>query len=160
MPRTTVPEGSADPGRLRQAAIALLARRDYASTALQSALEARGHDRDGVAALIATLRSERLVDDDRYAANYVAYHAERGQGPVRISSALRAVGLPETTIGPALASVTDWRARAARQRARKFGRSLPTSWAERARQARFLQYRGFSSDDIRSVLGTDIDPET
>ena len=41
-------------------------------------------------------------------------------------------------------------ARAAR--ARKFGPELPKDWKERSRQARFLQYRGFSTDHIRAVL--------
>jgi regulatory protein len=41
-------------------------------------------------------------------------------------------------------------ARAAR--ARKFGPDLPKDWKERSRQARFLQYRGFSTDHIRAVL--------
>ena len=37
-------------------------------------------------------------------------------------------------------------------RARKFGPELPKDWKERSRQARFLQYRGFSTDHIRAVL--------
>ena len=41
-------------------------------------------------------------------------------------------------------------ARAAR--ARKFGPDIPKDWKERSRQARFLQYRGFSTDHIRAVL--------
>ena len=41
-------------------------------------------------------------------------------------------------------------ARAARTR--KFGPELPKDWKERSRQARFLQYRGFSTDHIRAVL--------
>ena len=41
-------------------------------------------------------------------------------------------------------------ARAAR--ARKFGPDLPKDWKERSKQARFLQYRGFSTDHIRAVL--------
>ena len=35
---------------------------------------------------------------------------------------------------------------------RKFGPDLPKDWKERSRQARFLQYRGFSTDHIRAVL--------
>ena len=41
-------------------------------------------------------------------------------------------------------------ARAARTR--KFGSEIPKDRKERARQARFLQYRGFSTDHIRAVL--------
>jgi regulatory protein len=42
-------------------------------------------------------------------------------------------------------------------RNRKFGPEPPADWPEKARQARFLQYRGFSSDHIRLALGADFD---
>ena len=37
-------------------------------------------------------------------------------------------------------------------RIRKFGATIPKDRKERAKQARFLQYRGFSTDHIRAVL--------
>ncbi|NCW21618.1 MAG: hypothetical protein EBV76_07610, partial [Gammaproteobacteria bacterium] len=42
-------------------------------------------------------------------------------------------------------------------RVRKFGARAPGSWAEKGKQARFLQYRGFSSDHIRLAMGQDPD---
>ena len=38
-----------------------------------------------------------------------------------------------------------------------FGDEPPAEWKERARQARFLQYRGFSADQVRAALGHDIE---
>jgi SOS response regulatory protein OraA/RecX len=35
----------------------------------------------------------------------------------------------------------------------KFGAFLPKDWPGRARQMRFLQYQGFSTDHIASALG-------
>jgi regulatory protein len=70
---------------------------------------------------------------------------------------LRRHGLPEGLIDAALASGPDWQALARRVRTAKFGRQPPASWADRARQARFLQYRGFSSDHIRAATGADPD---
>ncbi|HVJ29103.1 MAG TPA: RecX family transcriptional regulator [Gammaproteobacteria bacterium] len=40
-------------------------------------------------------------------------------------------------------------------RAKRFGPELPRDYAERARQARFLQYRGFDSAQIRAALEFD-----
>jgi len=57
----------------------------------------------------------------------------------------------------ALATGPDWRILASEVRLRKFGTQEPPGWPEKARQARFLQYRGFSSDHIRSALGADLD---
>jgi regulatory protein len=85
----------------------------------------------------------------------VSYQAARGQGPVRIAAALRQRGLDDALIDAALAREDDWTARARKARRAKFGARAPDTWAEKARQARFLQYRGFSSDHIRSATGAD-----
>jgi regulatory protein len=141
----------------RAAAIALLARRDYAVAEIRDRLERRGFDRSVVDSTVQELIEERALDDSRYSANYVSYHAARGQGPLRIAADLKALGLPTPLIDAAVAAGPDWRAAACTVRARKFGPDAPTEWAERVRQARFLQYRGFSSDHIRLALGTDFD---
>jgi regulatory protein len=53
----------------------------------------------------------------------------------------------------------DWVAltRAARQR--RFGGEPPRDYQERARQARFLQYRGFDSAHVRAALELDADSD-
>jgi regulatory protein len=51
------------------------------------------------------------------------------------------------------AAAADWGRAAREARRRKFGASPPADYRERAKQARFLQYRGFSSEQIRAALG-------
>ena len=140
-------------------AISWLARRDHTSGELQARLERKGFEPDAAAAAIAQLLEDRLLNDARYAANYVMSHAGRGQGPVRIAADLGQLGLPEALIHTALAEGGDWAVRAREVRSRKFGPQVPCDWPEKARQARFLQYRGFSSDHIRLALGNDFDPD-
>jgi len=135
----------------------LLARRDYASGELGAKLLQQGYDGSTVAATLAELTEERTLNDARYAANYVSYHADRGQGPLRIAADLKVLGLSGDMIEAALATGPDWRLLAREVRVRKFGTQEPPRWPEKARQARFLQYRGFSSDHIRSALGADLD---
>jgi regulatory protein len=137
--------------------MSLLARRDYASGELRAKLEQQGYDGPIVAAAVAELTEERVLNDARYAENYVSYHADRGQGPLRIAADLKALGLAGEVIETVLATGPDWRILAREVRVRKFGTQEPPSWPEKARQARFLQYRGFSSDHIRSALGADFD---
>jgi regulatory protein len=144
-----------DARAVRDAAIVLLARRDFATVELCRRLESYGYDSGVVGATIAGLALERIVDDARFSENYVAYHANRGQGPARIAADLKAVGLPCELIDRALAASPDWRTHARAVRSRRFGPELPQSWPEKSRQARFLQYRGFSADHIRAALGTD-----
>ena len=153
------PEAAADPEAIRAAALALLARRDWLTGELSGKLQAAGCDPEATAGVIAELVQERLLNDARYAERYVASRAERGQGPLRIAAELASLGAPRELIETALDAGPDWRALAGAVRARKFGSAPPDSWAEKARQARFLQYRGFSSDHIRAATGADLEPD-
>jgi regulatory protein len=149
-----------DPDAARLSALTLLARRDYASGELRQKLEASGYETGVVAAVLEMLMEERALNDPRYAENYVAAHAGRGQGPIRIAADLRALGIAADVIQEALASGPDWRVLARQVRARKFGDPPPEEWTEKTRQARFLQYRGFSSAHIRTATGADFDPDS
>ena len=152
-------ERAADPAAAHAAAIAILARRDLPSGELRERLQARGFAPEAVAAALTVLAGEGAVDDQRYAHNYVAYHAGRGQGPIRIAVQLRTLGVPQPLIDAAIDAGPEWPALAAAARARRFGASAPESWRDRARQARFLQYRGFSADHIRAATGADPDTD-
>jgi regulatory protein len=137
--------------------VRLLARRDFASAELAAKLCAQGFDEPVAQQVIAGLAAAGVLDDRRFAENYVSWHAGRGQGPIRIAAELRRQGVPDALVDAALASGPDWHALARRARHGKFGRQPPASWTEKARQARFLQYRGFSSDHIRAATGADTD---
>jgi len=149
-----------DPEAARTAAVALLARRDFASGELLQKLGSQGYDATVAAAVVTELVEARMLDDARYAENYVAYHSGRGHGPVRIGADLRSIGVPAALVEAALATGPDWRELARAIRIRKFGADPPEEWAEKTRQARFLQYRGFSSDHIRAATGADFDPDS
>ncbi len=153
------PEGTADPEAIRAAALTLLARRDWLTGELGARLHSAGGDSQAIAGVIAELVQERLLDDTRYAERYVASRAERGQGPLRIAADLASLGAARDLIEAAIEAGPDWRAVASAVRRRKFGDGPPDSWAEKARQARFLQYRGFSSDHIRAATGADLEPD-
>jgi regulatory protein len=158
-PRPIRPEAAADPEAIRAAALTLLARRDWLTGEMSARLRESGCQPEAVAGVLAELVRERLLDDARYAERYVASRADRGQGPVRIAADLASLGASRDVIDAALGSGPDWRAVAGAVRRRKFGASPPDSWAEKARQARFLQYRGFSSDHIRAATGADLEPD-
>ena len=153
------PEAAADPEAIRAAALTLLARRDWMTGELSATLHSGGCDPQATAAVIAELVEERLLNDARYAERFVASRADRGQGPARIAADLASLGASRELIEAAIESGPDWRALAGAVRRRKFGAVPPDSWAEKARQARFLQYRGFSADHIRAATGADLEPD-
>jgi regulatory protein len=143
----------------------MLARREHASGELLAKLIERGYDAVVCQGVIDELIDERFLDDVRFASVYVRSHAARGHGPRRLKQDMSAAGLPADLIEAALAEGPDWHQLAQHTRQRKFGEELPADWAERSRQSRFLQYRGFSNDHIRSAMGSsaaqpDMDDET
>jgi len=150
-------EDARNPDRVRGAAIGLLARRDFASGELHQKLTRQGYTEPVVTQTIDDLTEEGVLNDARYAEHYVSYHASRGEGPLRIEAELKEFGLPETLIQQALDAGPDWKARAQEVRIRRFGPEVPETWPQKAKQGRFLQYRGFSSDHIRAALGPDLD---
>lgn len=141
----------------RQAALQLLARRDFGSAELAAKLRDRGFHETIVADLVEALQRERLVNDARYAEHFVSYHAARGQGPIRIGQEMRRLEVPSDLIDRYLEEGQDWSVRACEVRRKKFGGREPESYAEKAKQARFLQYRGFTASQIRVALGSDVD---
>jgi regulatory protein len=138
---------------VRAGAIALLGRREYARGELAAALQRKGYAKDSIAEVLSELAGEGLLDDARYAESLVRQLAGRGQGPTRIRQALQAAGITSELTAAAIDAGPDWRELAERTRARKFGSSQPAGWPERARQMRFLQYRGFSTDHVAGVPG-------
>jgi regulatory protein len=149
------PERASDAAAVGAGAVALLAQRDYSSAGLRQRLVSQGYEATTVQQVLEELLERRYLDDERYAAQYVSYHAGRGRGPRRIGRDLAAEGLGAELIAAALATIEDWSALARELRIRRFGLAAPASWQEKARQARFLLYRGFSHDHIRSALGPD-----
>ena len=148
-----------DAGAADLALTVLLARREHATSEAREKLLAQGYAAPVVDQVLADFSARRLLDDARYAGYFVASHAGRGHGPLRIRQQLGQIGLPEALIHEALAAGPDFRVLCRELRARKFGATPPCSWDEKGRQTRFLQYRGFSLDHITSALGPDIELE-
>jgi regulatory protein len=149
----------------RVAGYALLAGRDFSVREMTERLLRKGHGAEVVAAAVASLVQEGFLREERYAEQFVTQRAGRGRGPVRIRMDLREKGVDGEAIDQAFENAeTDWVAAAREARRRKFGAALPADIRERARQARFLRYRGFSPDQIRAALGAiddeDISPDS
>jgi regulatory protein len=149
-----------DAAAARGAALDMLARRDRASGQIFTKLTDRGYTAEVAAQVVAALAGENLINDRRYVEHFVAYHAQRGQGPLKVRGELRQSGVDGELIDELLAAYSEWDVRAQEARKKKFGAAAPAHYAEKARQSRFLAYRGFTGAQIRSALDTTIDYET
>ena len=61
-------------------------------------------------------------------------------------------GIDARLAGARLDDSVDWAEQARTVRQRRFGDQVPKNYKERARQSRFLQYRGFTSEQIRAAM--------
>lgn len=139
-------------------AVGLLARREHSRAELVRKLGERGVPAALIDEVLGSLAARNLQSDARYAEALVTSRIGRGQGPVRIRRELAERGVAAAEIDQALqAADADWFQLARETRRRRFGAELPGEWKERVRQSRFLEYRGFGSEQIRYALGGDDD---
>jgi regulatory protein len=132
----------------------LLARREHGRAELERKLSARGLDPHGITGALDRLESEGLLSDTRFAESFARSRAGRGQGPVRIRHDLGQRGISGQVVDLALEAVdVDWPNLAREVRRKRFGAEVPDGFRERARQARFLEGRGFTAEQSRSALG-------
>ncbi|MBL8427534.1 MAG: recombination regulator RecX, partial [Dechloromonas sp.] len=125
-------------------------RRDYSRAELQKKLAAHAESAEELASVLDTLQGERLLSDHRYATQRVTARAGR-YGDARLKQELRLKGVSDDDIAAALPEGGDETERCLAVWQRKFGQPAQTP-EERAKQMRFLQYRGFSSEAIRRAL--------
>jgi regulatory protein len=152
---------SPGPKSIEATALRLLAHREHSTDELRRKLLRRGHPPAAIDVVLGQLAVWKLISDARFAGGLVRGAATRGHGPVRIRAELRRQGIDEAVIQAEFAEAgCDWLQLAARVRIRKFGVPVPANSAERAKQARFLQYRGFTADQIRAALGSDTDSDS
>ena len=139
------------PEELRARALRLLAHREHSRAELERKLGPHAGSSEIVTGILEALVQNKQLSDERYAEQRV-HQLARKFGAGRIARELRAKGVDDETIA---SSVSEARAsELERARAiwlRKF-RSPATSPKENAKQTRFLQSRGFSSDVIYTLL--------
>jgi regulatory protein len=134
-------------------AVGLLARREHSAYELKQKLAKSDVTGDEVDQVIEQLQQAGLQSDIRFAENYVRYRSQRGQGPLRIKQELNERGVTsEITDDQINQSDIDWYELAHNVRCKRFGEASPDDFKERAKQQRFLQYRGFSHDHINESL--------
>jgi regulatory protein len=133
-----------------------LARREYSRFELSARLIARDYSPGDVEVAVAGLVASGLVSDERFAESFVAARMRNGKGPVRIRMELKQRGVDPDTIRLYLDDAGfDWHTLVREVRSRKFGEVQPKEFKEKARQMRFLEYRGFTGDQIRIAVDED-----
>jgi len=129
----------------------VLARREHTRQELERKLAPHAPDPDELVAILDDFERRGWLSERRFVEQVV--HARRRRfGVSRIRQELVAKGVSEALVDETLAGLAGGEDAAAREIWRKKFGEPPRSAAERARQIRFLQGRGFTLDTIMRVL--------
>lgn len=141
---------------IRRVAMNLLARREHSEAELLRKLRAKDFLAADIASVVTKLTAEGLLSNTRFAENYIHYRRNRGYGPTRIHAELLERGLPEEMIAHYL-NIADnaWFINVRAVWQKRFKNQLPRDFKTRAQQMRFLQYRGFTLEQIQSIFQSD-----
>ncbi|AZN68877.1 regulatory protein RecX [Acinetobacter haemolyticus] len=137
--------------RLRSYAFALLTRRDYSQAELTEKLNQYAIDPNEVAILVTELAEKNYQSDQRVAALTLSSQIRKGKGLQRIKQALKAKQLDAELIAEELEEV-DWLDQAYQLKVKKFGKDVTKDPKLKAKQIRFLQYRGFDMGVILKAI--------
>lgn len=104
--------------------------------------------------MLGSLESEGLLQDRRFAESYVESRRTRGFGPVKIRLELQQRGVDAELIDACCATGDPaWRESVLSVWRKRFACTPPRNYHEWARQARYLQQRGFDTAQIHAALG-------
>jgi regulatory protein len=137
---------------LRARALRLLGRREYARRELGERLTRWGASSDQTTRLLDGLEADGLLSEVRYAESWTRAHLARGDGPRRLRQGLAHAGVDASLIDATLSADEDWAGRLEAARRRRFGTAPPADWPAWARQARYLERRGYAPELIRRQL--------
>ncbi|MFD0929626.1 recombination regulator RecX [Methylophilus glucosoxydans] len=136
---------------LRQRALEYLAKREYSYTELGQKLKAYAEEADDLPALLDDFKQRGWLSDARFTEQLV--HARKAKfGSAHVANELREKGVDDTLIAEAVAGLQDNEVARASEVWRKKFKAAPITREEWAKQARFLQSRGFTFDVIKHIL--------
>lgn len=131
----------------------MLARREHSEFELSQKLRKKGFVESEIHITLQALINEGLLSNTRFTECYVRYRSGKGYGPLRIHAELNARGLPQDVIEHHLdMSDNAWLTMAQQVWKKRFKGIIPRDFKARAQQMRFLQYRGFTPEQIDKVF--------
>lgn len=148
MPRPTL--------SLKARALKYLSMREHSRRELARKLSRYAQEGDDIEALLDALEASKFLSEERFSESLIHRRAARF-GNSRILAELQSHGIEADAVDDLKHSLGENEAERARLVWRKKFAQLPSDAAERARQMRFLQQRGFSHRAIQAVLSSSPD---
>ena len=139
--------------KIRMTAMDMLSYREFSRFELANKLAKKFENSPLIEAVISQLIKDDLQSDKRFSEAFVRSRISRGQGEIRIRMELKNRGIENELAQRAIDNCDiDWYSLAADTAINKFGDGRPVDNRERAKRMRFLQYRGFTYEQISHAL--------
>ena len=141
-------------------AISLLAIREHSAVELLTKLTQKGIDENIADIVLQQLQEQGLQSDSRFIESFVNERIRRGYGPIKIQYQLLQKGIANELISEYVNIDQElWLEKAQIQYQKKYKDTCATDYKEWGKRARFLQGRGFTSEQIRHsiIMQQDID---
>lgn len=134
-------------------AIDLLSRREHSRHELQQKLSKRAYNREEIMGVLDYLIIEDYLSEERFADSVFRTRVAKGYGWRYIKSELAQKGVRgEFVQNLPINYQIDWYLQAELAYNKRFGASLIKDQKDKAKRVRFMQQRGFSTDEIMSLL--------
>lgn len=140
---------------LKRAALGWLGRREFSVKGMRERIYRRFPDANSVDVThtLEWLLEQNYLNDERFGGMLFRYRVGRGQGKIRVRQALQQEGLSVELIETLFDEAeVDWFEHAFDIHQRRFANKPITDNKEKARQLRFLQYRGFAADECFAAI--------
>lgn len=133
--------------------IDLLSRREHSKKELLHKLQLRGHDADDISEVIEFLEVNQYLCEQRFTEFVFRSRINKGYGEKYIEQELMQKGIDSSLVNQVAAEMSiDWQEIAAQVYNKKFGTAPIKDDKNKAKRIRFMQYRGFSSDEIFALI--------
>lgn len=139
--------------RLTNAALGLLARREYSRGELEEKLGRRSQDAALIDQVLDALEEQGLQSDERFTEHFVRYRVSQGKGPIKIRQDLRMKHISSRQIDDCLDQDDEfWREQAFQVYQRKFSGAPVNDDKDFAKRLRFMVSRGYSAHLIYPLI--------
>ncbi|MEE9331376.1 MAG: recombination regulator RecX [Methylophilaceae bacterium] len=136
---------------LRQRALEYLGKREYSAMELSNKLSSIAEETDDIPALITDFKERGWLSDARFTAQLVRARKVKF-GSAKVAHELRQKGIADDLIAEAISDIKENELEHATEVWHKKFKQPASNRNEWAKQARFLQGRGFGFDTIKKVL--------
>lgn len=139
--------------KIRLTAMNLLSYREYSRLELTEKLIAKFDEPSLIDQVIDQLVKQNLQSDQRFSEAFIRSRVARGQGQIRIRMELCERGIDKEMANQTINQCdVDWFALVKEVTKIKYGDQLAKDNRDKAKRMRFLQYRGFTYDQISHAL--------